>query len=982
MKPSKVRAPARPATAEAPLSYERLALSAIEQPGTHVVSFDFFDTLVKRQAVRPTDIFMRVGERLLHDCTLSGFVSARRFAQQREAAERSARQKATGGTEVTLEQIYTEMAFLFDDPAQCADAARAELAVERENIFANPVADGLLARALKLGRICVVCSDTYFSAQQLRILHKLPPKVRVFASSEHRTGKTDGLFDIMLQTVGRSAHEAVHFGDNYHADVEAAQRRGMRAMLLPNGTSTSWDIVAGERKLMADPACAPAQLHRRERTHGTMTSLRHAALLRGETAEELGYRGFGATVFGPAVLGYLRWVREQTRRHDSPLIVGLAREGLPLIELYDALVGERPTAPLCVSRAVLAGADLADWHRDRFEALVPTRQGVPLEMFASRLGLLRRDFPATLRGVLVSAHDPLLAAELFEHIDTRPALRERARSHGLRLRERLACHLRRVLGDLDDPALRDVAVLDIGWGGSIQARLARMFDLPRHTLLGLYFAVNDAALDRAAGGARIGGYLFDGRESYPLAERSLRSVEVFEQAFTPARGSVIDYTQQGEPILAADTISPLQREQAAQIRAGVRDFCELAMADELLLGDDEEWRHAARVAVARFCLSPHENGRTLFAGWMHDDNSAGGALDPICPAVFDCMSTYLTPRQLLDEGFGHTYWPAALSAPEAVRLRTQALAALRSAEPPDLVATGSGVLLRCRLGHGGPPDGADATEGFSGFQEAALNLYHRSAVTWCCPASAGPFLDLEFAAQHPALVALDGLVLRRRARGGGAQDTMLIEGAQLRESVAPGSAASLLAAEGGPTLLLAPGISPRLVVANPLQGEGESPVDVTVLLRVWTDLPEGLAGGVDMAAADPVKEAPAGLEGCLDTLFGHAVGRDGDHLCAVLAPGETYAVHGWLLDTNDGLAPSEGWFLLEQEGEHRRFVADRRARPDLGAHFGRIIAGRPGLHCRVGLAGLRTGQYPARLGGSVRDGHPHLVRSTGAPRRD
>ncbi len=183
------------------------------------VSFDVFDTLLKRAVARPHDVFRRMGAEL-GDAT---------FAARRIAAEQAAR-RAAAQEEVTLVGIYAQLPERERGLMQMELAA--ERAVSRPNAWLAPV---LRACAARHARVLAI-SDMYLpQAFVAELLERAGIEVgRLFVSSAYGRQKgTGNLFHLALRTEGLAPGDVVHIGDALRADYFGARKAGIRAILIP-----------------------------------------------------------------------------------------------------------------------------------------------------------------------------------------------------------------------------------------------------------------------------------------------------------------------------------------------------------------------------------------------------------------------------------------------------------------------------------------------------------------------------------------------------------------------------------------------------------------------------------------------------------------------------------------------------------------------------------------------------------------------------
>ena len=190
-----------------------------------VVAFDVFDTLIKRDVARPTDLFALLGAD---------------FAKARIQAEAEARAAKSG--EVTLAEIYARPCLAGYDPAaECA----AEIACAVPNLPVLKAARALHAQGKRLYYI----SDMYLPKVQLdAMLAKCGYDFfdGGFVSADYGVQKRSGkLFRLFLQKTQTQAKEVLFIGDNWRADVAGSALAGIRSWHLPTQEVPRESLPAG-----------------------------------------------------------------------------------------------------------------------------------------------------------------------------------------------------------------------------------------------------------------------------------------------------------------------------------------------------------------------------------------------------------------------------------------------------------------------------------------------------------------------------------------------------------------------------------------------------------------------------------------------------------------------------------------------------------------------------------------------------------------
>ena len=179
-----------------------------------VISFDLFDTLVLRPFLKPTDLFILVGQ----------IQSRNDFCDLRTKAESNARSSI--GTEVTLDEIYSFM------PKDLISFKDLECQYEIDLCFINPWMKKHYQSLIE-GKTVIITTDMYLPRNVIEnILKKNDIRYdKLYISSEHRKTKHNGsLFRYILGDLNIRPEEMMHIGDNRHADYRIPRSIGINAV--------------------------------------------------------------------------------------------------------------------------------------------------------------------------------------------------------------------------------------------------------------------------------------------------------------------------------------------------------------------------------------------------------------------------------------------------------------------------------------------------------------------------------------------------------------------------------------------------------------------------------------------------------------------------------------------------------------------------------------------------------------------------------
>lgn len=286
------------------------------------VAFDVFDTLLKRDVGKPTDLFLLAGAK---------------FAEKRVKAEQQAR--AAAQQEVTLAQIYEQPVLVGEDPSrECA----LEVVAAVPNLPVREAVRTLYAQ----GKRIYFISDMYLPPEQI---HSMLLRCGYdmleggFVSCSYGVQKrSGGLFRRFLRETGLKASQVLFVGDSWRADVVGAALAGIRAWHLPAPAPVA-GCVPGE-DFSSGAMCAFVQ--------NRLSGIRYDG------------KALGFSVLGPLELAFCQWIQERKSKQKGARVFFLARDMFLTRAVYSLLYPEERTEYLQISRRSLCPALLA---KQRYE---------------------------------------------------------------------------------------------------------------------------------------------------------------------------------------------------------------------------------------------------------------------------------------------------------------------------------------------------------------------------------------------------------------------------------------------------------------------------------------------------------------------------------------------------------------------------------------------------------------------------------------
>lgn len=320
----------------------------LDVPETSAISFDIFDTLIRRPVEKPADLFRFLDAKALR---LTDFTAAD-FGRTRTMCEVETRKRlADSKDEITLDDIYDTLANYYDlNPGQLEELKNAEIELEISVAQERPFGRKLYDMACATGRPVYLISDMYLSAN---VIDQMLQKAgytgyrELFVSSEYGCRKHSGeLYKVVLELMDIAPRNLLHVGDNKLTDIQQAEAQGIRAFRW--SSAIDWMRSNPIFAEIYSPRMGAGEKARSAIAGITALGMFDAPVpaenfesLSGGQAEKLGY-----AVLGPILTGYMTWLGREVRRDGISDLFFLAREGWILKEAYNILHEGDETVPM------------------------------------------------------------------------------------------------------------------------------------------------------------------------------------------------------------------------------------------------------------------------------------------------------------------------------------------------------------------------------------------------------------------------------------------------------------------------------------------------------------------------------------------------------------------------------------------------------------------------------------------------------------
>ncbi len=526
------------------------------------VSFDIFDTLIKRNIAEPEDIF-DIMEKYI----------GREFKDERINAEQKARREL-GKKEINLIDIYKY--FPKNDANRLMNL---ELRIEADSIVPNQPIVEVYHKCIKANKKIYITSDMYWPEDSIKKLLKdngFDTYEALYLSSAQQKIKGDGsLFKYLLEREGISCENLVHIGDSIQGDYKEPRKLGIHAIRIPR--------------------CFKNIAYRGEDMNNniSLNYLNHFINNTFPYSKDPYYQ-FGYAQFGKLLYGFVNWLHDEAVAKGIKKLFFFARDGYIMKQAYEACVDDRgiQTRYLEVSRRSLRGPVL--WMDCSFETILKMVVNAKLISLASIFDGLGLDIDRynevikkykltenTIfdRGTIV---DDIRLKKLLEHIRNDIIVNSK-KEYVL-----LQAYLR------ENHVEGKFGVVDIGYAGSMQRYMQQVLTKMgiKHDISGFYFAVADFYKKNMLPNVKLdlNGYLFDFQHDDDSIDTRSSFVGLFETLFLEQGGSVKRYIKKDEHLSVErypyeyekDGVPTADLLKIRKVQQGAMDFLRKASKDRLL----------------------------------------------------------------------------------------------------------------------------------------------------------------------------------------------------------------------------------------------------------------------------------------------------------------------------------------------------------------------------------------------------------------
>lgn len=486
-----------------------------------IVSFDIFDTLLKRNVDKPTDVFTYM-ELYLPD-------TFKDFKNKRINAEKKARKKSKKKNkynEITIENIYSQ--FVGISNSQKKRLIDLELDSESKLLIANYDIKKVYDFCITTGKTVYLISDMYLPINYIKEILSREGFIgykKLYVSSEEKKTKRSGkLFETVLKDNNIIPQNIIHIGDSYISDCRVPQHYKIQAIHIPTNVRRS-----------------TLEINFPYNTH--INVLKSFINNTTDINEDKYYR-FGYDKFGMFLWGYVNWLKKQLETEHIENVYFFSRDGLIIKKAFDLINHKNIHSHyLEVSRRSLRIPIL--WMDFKFETI--------LNMLSpSKLLSIKTIFDGI--GLNIDNYQDLLVKYGFDFQTTFDRKNIQQNKKLQKLYNEISNDIYQISKNeyqvlkkyIEQNNLKGkFAIVDIGWSGGMQRYLDKMLSKLEinHQIKGYYIGIADYYKRNitAIPNLDLQGYLFDFLHNKNEEDKRNSFVGLFETFFLEQDGSVQNY---------------------------------------------------------------------------------------------------------------------------------------------------------------------------------------------------------------------------------------------------------------------------------------------------------------------------------------------------------------------------------------------------------------------------------------------------------
>jgi len=291
-----------------------------------VVSFDIFDTLLCRRVLRPIDVFKMVDEHW-------------KSADYAYSVERvKAESELTPESNYDIDDIYKRFQMnTCETDENIAYLKNLEIETEKKVLRRREDVCNILDDAYRHGKKIFLISDMYLPECVIGDILESKSIVnynKLYVSTNHKTSKTEKLFEVVRDDNDIDVSRWLHIGDNQFADIYAPSKLGIDTYKLYSTTemleeSIYSKILESNHSLEENVVIS---YFAAEAFNSPFIGFRENGKL------QIAAQGLLAKlIVAPLLMKYMVWLAKHLKEDGSDMVIFPARDGFVLQQIYDEI---------------------------------------------------------------------------------------------------------------------------------------------------------------------------------------------------------------------------------------------------------------------------------------------------------------------------------------------------------------------------------------------------------------------------------------------------------------------------------------------------------------------------------------------------------------------------------------------------------------------------------------------------------------------
>ncbi len=539
-----------------------------------VISFDIFDTLIKRDVNNPTDVFELIEVKY----------NIKNYKNMRIKAEKIARDNSKS-EEITLDEIYSNISLPKKEIEKLKQLEiQTEISICTKNRDIYEIYKKIIANNKKV----YFTSDMYLSIEVIKEILKNNGYTKydgIYLSSEEKVSKGSGnLFAKLLQDNNLSNKSIIHIGDSIKGDFINPHKYNIHSLLIkPQKT---------------------------DKINNTIDGNILSSFIQNRKPKYLNYyQKFGYEIFGPILYSYTTWIHEKIKKDNIDKAYFLARDAKIIMDAYKMLYKKDiPIYYLYLSRKLVIYTKLSDVNSFKelyhiFNSIIKDTSTIKdILLF---LNIDYKKYEKELSQLNIDINDVLMALNNDNREKLFNIIKSEIKLISNKQKECLKHYLKQ------NEFCGNVGLIDIGWNGTIQYYLNEISDA---NISGYYYGVYYGKNDKYNAIKRY-GYLFDENNRNEDKDIVKLNVGLFELMFLSSEGSTLYLKEENgiiKPVTGRKDLSSNNIEKILDIQNMAKKFIEDAInsKDKYLL--DKLDRKIYFENYKKIILSPTLNQIKLF----------------------------------------------------------------------------------------------------------------------------------------------------------------------------------------------------------------------------------------------------------------------------------------------------------------------------------------------------------------------------------